>query len=168
MRPADDLLDVARLGDQAAIEHDDVLADLVGGRQVVGDVDQRDAEFVVELAQAPEDGGAERCVDHRDRLVGDDHARPDQERARHHDPLPLAAAQLMRIAAERLLRPQADGLQRSLDQPARFAPCEAAKPEIDDRGLEDVIDLVERVVGFEGVLEDHLDVAAEVPAARRW
>ena len=162
LRLAHHLLDVARLGDEAAIEHDDVLADLVGGCQVVGDVDQRDAEFVVKLAQAAEDGGAQRGVDHRDRLVGDDHARPDEQGARHHDPLPLPAAQLMRIAAEGFLGPQPDRPQRSLDQSAGLR-LGGGEPEIHDRRLEDVIDPVERIVGLERILEDHLDVAAEFP-----
>ena len=50
----------------------------------------------------------------------------DQRRARHHDPLPLAAAQLVRVAAERLFRAQPDGLQRLLDQRPRLGL--AAKP----------------------------------------
>ena len=54
-----DAADLADLGDGAAVEHDDVLADLVGGRQVVGDVYEREAERAVQLAEALEDGGAE-------------------------------------------------------------------------------------------------------------
>ena len=115
------------------------------------------------FAQASENGGTERRVNHRDRLVGDDHARPDEERARHHHPLPLPAAQLMRIAAEGLLRPQPDRLQRKLDQSAGLG-LGRRQPEIDDRRLEHVIDPVERIVGLKRVLEDHLDIAAEFPA----
>ena len=41
--------------------------------------------------------------------------RLEDQRARHHDALTLAAAQLVRIAAQRLLRAQPDRLQRLLD-----------------------------------------------------
>jgi hypothetical protein len=56
-RIADDLLDVAGFGDQAAVEDDDVLADLIRSGQVVRNVDQRDPEIVVKLAQV----GQDRC-----------------------------------------------------------------------------------------------------------
>ena len=74
-RLANDLLDVASFGDQAAIENNDVLTDLIGGGQIVRDVDQRDPEFIVQLAQAREDGRPERSIDHGDRFVGDYDAR---------------------------------------------------------------------------------------------
>ena len=67
-------------------------------------------------AQAFQDGGAQRGVDHGDRLVGQDHARLEQQRAGHHHALALAAAQLVGIAAQDLLGTQADRLQRLLDQ----------------------------------------------------
>ncbi len=43
--------------------------------------------------------------------------RSQQQRARHHDALPLTAGELVRIAAEDFLGPQADGAQCLLDQP---------------------------------------------------
>jgi hypothetical protein len=79
LRLLDDEADLAGLGDRPAVEDDDVLADLVRRRQVVRDVDQRDAEAAVQLAQALQDRRAQRCVDHRDRLVGDDQLRLQQQ-----------------------------------------------------------------------------------------
>jgi len=117
---AHDVLGSTGLGDHAAIEHDDVLADLIGRGQIVCDVNQRDSKFLVKLAQVAQDGRSQRGVDHRDRLIGDDNSWTDQKCARHHDALALPAAQLVRIAAERLFRPQTDGAQGFRDHPPRL------------------------------------------------
>ena len=61
-----------------------------------------------------------RGVDHGDRLVGQDDARLEQQGPRHHDALALAAAQLVRIAAQDLLGTQTHRLQRLLDQSLRL------------------------------------------------
>jgi hypothetical protein len=55
------------------------------------------------------------------RLVGDDQPRPKQERARHHDTPTLTARELMREAAEKLLRLQTDGSYCFADQPPRLS-----------------------------------------------
>ena len=52
------------------------------------------------LQQAVENRRPQRGVDHRDRFVGDDQARSQQERPGDHDALPLTAAQLVRVAAQ--------------------------------------------------------------------
>src|SRR5215212_3988499 len=144
-RVADDLLDAAGLRDGAPVQHHDVLADLVRGRQVVGDVDQRNAELAIQLHEAGEDRGAQRGIHHRDRLVGDDDARADDQGAGHHHPLALPPAELVRVPSERLLGPQADGLERLLNQRS-FAGPGRCQPELADRRLEHLIDLVEGVV----------------------
>ena len=118
----DHLLDVAGLDDRAAVEDDDVLADLIGRRQVVRDVDDRDAEVLRQLPQRPEDRRPERGVHHRHRLVGQDHARPQEERPRHHDPLALPAAELVREPPERLLGAEPDRAERVLDQGPGLGP----------------------------------------------
>ena len=56
------------------------------------------------LAQQIEDLRLHRHVERRRRLVGDDERRPAGERDRHHDALPHAAGQLMRIVVDALLR----------------------------------------------------------------
>src|SRR5262249_62422019 len=101
-------LEVASLYRRAAIQHDDVVADLICSRQIVRDVDQRYAKLPLQLQQAFQDGGAERGVDHGHRLVGNDQPRPGEHGASDHDSLPLAAAELMRIASEYLVRSQTD------------------------------------------------------------
>ena len=141
---AHDLLDVAGLGDQAAVEHDDVLADLIRGGQIVRDVDQRNPEFVVKFAKARQNGRSERSVDHRDRLIGYDNARADQQGTRHHDPLALTPAQLVRIAAEGLLGPQADDATVSSIMRLAFAPG-VRQSEFRTGSFEDMVDPIEWV-----------------------
>ena len=65
------------------------------------------------------------------------------------------------MPTERLLGPQPDGSQRLFDDAVGFGfgRCEVVTP---DRCPQDVIDLVERVVGLEGILEDDLDFASEL------
>ena len=69
------------------------------------DIDERDTELPLQLDEALENRRPQRSVDHGDGLIGQENARVKQQGAGHHDPLPLTAAELMRIAAERLLRP---------------------------------------------------------------
>ena len=71
----------------------------------MGNVDDRDAEVAVERPELIEDGGAERGVDHRNWLVRHDQPRAEQHGTGDHDALPLPAAELVREAAKRVLRP---------------------------------------------------------------
>ena len=48
-------LDRADLGHRPEVQNDNVLADLVGGGQVMGDVEDGDAEIAIERLQAGED-----------------------------------------------------------------------------------------------------------------
>lgn len=48
---------ISLLGDDASIKDYDLFADLVGGGEVVSDVDDGDAELSVELSEVFEDGG---------------------------------------------------------------------------------------------------------------
>ena len=108
--------------DHAAVAHDDhAVADVVGGGQVVRDVDDRHAEIVAQRAEQVDDRHAQRRIDHRHRLVGHDQRGPRDQRARDGDALQLAARQLVRIASAHLGQRQADLAQR-----ARRQRCSAA------------------------------------------
>ena len=121
------------------------------------------------VAQRPEqidDRHAQRGVDHRDRLVGDDQRGLRDQRAGDRDPLQLAAGQLVREAAAAPRRARA----RPCAAPRRRRPRprrvvlrvrEAA------RGHEQVaVDALQRIEGLERVLEDRLDLAHEGAGAR--
>ena len=107
--------------DDLALPHDDdPVADVVGGREVVGDVDDRDAEVVAQRPEQVDDRHAQRGVDHRHRLVGDDERGLRYQRAGDRDPLQLAARELVREAAADLRERQADLLQRRVGCPLAF------------------------------------------------
>ena len=67
------------------------------------DVQDRELELRAQLVEQVEDLEADRDVEHRDRLVGQQHPRPRGERARDRDTLALAAGQLVREPARELL-----------------------------------------------------------------
>ena len=158
-------LDIAGLHNRGAVKHQDRVGDLIGRGEVVGDVQDRDSQLLVQLAQAAENGRAQRGVHHRHRLVGDDQPWAQQQRARHHDALPLPAGELVRIAAEDFLGTQADGAQCLLDQPSSLRPCRR-QTEFAHRRRQHVVHPVERIVDLVRVLEDRLHLAAELPSLR--
>ena len=88
----------ALLRDRCVV-HDD---DPVGHRQrfllVVGDVHDTQAELLLELADLAAHATAELGVEIRERLVEQQNARLEHQRARHRDALLLAARELARQA----------------------------------------------------------------------
>ena len=81
----------------------------------MGNIEDPHVELGGEFPEQVEDAGPHRYVEHRHRLVGDQEARLDRDRARDGDALELAAAQLVRIAAGEVLhRQQAGALQRAM------------------------------------------------------
>ena len=81
----------ADLDDAPQIHDGDAVGEESGGRQIVGDVEDGDAAFVAQVAQQVEDFGADRHVEHRDRLVGDQQLRIEDQRAGDADALALPA-----------------------------------------------------------------------------
>ena len=156
------------LDDPAEVHDRDPVAEELRAGQVVGDVD------VGEL-RARSLRSSISCrilartlhVEHRDRLVGHQHARAQDDRAGDHDPLLLAARQVARVLGqEQLDRREADPLERLDDLRAPLArptSCRA-RAAASPTASSTVMDGVERGVR---VLEDHLDVAAGSRAARR-
>ena len=89
-------------------------------REVVRDEQVGQAELALQVAQQVDDLRLHRDVERRHRLVADDQARVERERAGDADALALPAGKLVRIAVERL-RPQAD-LAEQLGRPGLRAP----------------------------------------------
>jgi hypothetical protein len=75
--------------------------------------------FVAQPQHDVEDHRAQRGVDHRDRLVGDDQLRLEQIGARHHHALALAAAELVRIFFQHLFAAHPHHVERIFDQVTR-------------------------------------------------
>src|SRR6266853_5498855 len=102
-----------------------------------------------------EDHCPQRRINHRHRLVGDDQAWIEQERSRDHDPLPLAATQLVWVLLEDFVTTYSNDFQRRLDQLTGrlFVP---RQPEATDDQVEGMLDPIERVVHLVRVLKDRL------------
>ena len=127
MRVVEDRACVSALDHLALLHDDDPVADVVGGREVVGDVNDRDAEIVAERLEQVHDCHSKRSVDHRYRLVCDDQRWAGNERPSYRDPLQLAARKLVREAPVDLHEGEADLAKRLVRQPlgVRALPCSA-------------------------------------------
>ncbi len=81
----------ALLDDAPEVHDEHLVGDVARARDVVRDVEERDAKLALELQDQVEDPDADRDVEHRDRLVAQDHARLDRERACDRHALALSA-----------------------------------------------------------------------------
>jgi hypothetical protein len=61
-----------RLQQHPAVQNDDMMSNLISCRQIVRNVDKRDAKLLVELRRCIEDRCPQRRIDHRNRLVSND------------------------------------------------------------------------------------------------
>ncbi|MNZ91384.1 hypothetical protein D3C78_1103670 [compost metagenome] len=84
----------------------------------MSDEDERKAHLAAKLVQKRNNLRLNRNVERRDRLVADDELRLQRQRTGNGNPLPLAAGELMRIAAH-MFRRKADLMQQFRDP---FAP----------------------------------------------
>ena len=121
----------------------------------MGNVEDRDAKILFELAQTRENRGPQRGIDHRDRLVSHDHLGATQERTRHHQALFLPTTQLMGKAPQGLRRAQAHFLHRLRNQVAAFL-FTLRQAKALDRHLQDMIDPIEGIIGGVRILVDRL------------
>jgi hypothetical protein len=167
---------------RAAVQDQDAIGQVARRGQVVGDEDDAEAALALEAAQQVHHADADRHVEHRGRLVGDQELGLHRQRARDRDPLALAPRQLVGMARQHLLgRLEADraqeldhaGAQRvlaagggALEGPGQVRGDLAGRVErpgaavADQRPLEVMGDAVHRVERAEGILEDHLDPTA--------
>ena len=89
----------ARLDHHAEVHHGDHVGDVPHDREVVRDEQQAQREPAREIDEQVRELRLRGRVERRERLVEDEHRRVGGERACDRDPLPLAAAELMREAA---------------------------------------------------------------------
>ena len=83
---------------RADIHHRDAVAELLHDAEVVRDEEVGEPELVAEVGQEVQHLRLHRDVERGDRLVGDDQARVERQRAGDADALALAAAEGMREA----------------------------------------------------------------------
>ena len=91
------------LHDVAAVHHYDAVGHLGYDAQVVGDEDDADAVFALQVLQKLENGLLHRHVEGCGGLVGDDDVGVVDERHGNHDALLLATAELVGVAVVYLL-----------------------------------------------------------------
>ena len=107
--------------DHAAVHDRDVVGDRERLLLVVRHVQRGDPELELDAADLLAQLHAHLRVERRQRLVEEQHARLDRERARKRDALLHAARELMRVAVARV--PEADELEQVVDALASGPPC---------------------------------------------
>ncbi len=124
-------------------------------RQIVGDQHEGELALAAQAHQEVQDLGLDGYVERRCRLVEQQNARLEHQRAGDRDPLALAAGELVGIA-EAEAGPEADIAQDRLDPPLDITNA------VDGHGLgEDPVDRVPRMQRAVGILEDHLHELVE-------
>ncbi|MNV63477.1 hypothetical protein D3C71_1560730 [compost metagenome] len=127
----------------------------------MGDVEQAELHLLLHLTQEIEHAEANGDVEHRRRLIGDDHFRLGGKRASDVDALTLAAGKLVRI-----FRRDKVGVELHLLQQRAHRHVDLGTPDIravqQQRPLQMIGNGVGRVERGKGILEDHLHGAAVV------
>ncbi|SAJ34076.1 Uncharacterised protein [Enterobacter cloacae] len=145
----------------AEVHHQDVVGDVADHRQVVRDEHVGGAELLLQVHEQVQYLGLDRHVEGRGRLVRHQHLGLQHHRPGQGDALALAAGEHVRVALV-VLRPQADLAHHLLDL---FAAFLARERGVDQQRLGQLVaDLLSRIERGVGVLEDHLHVAAQLPA----
>ena len=153
------------LDDLAGVHHRDRVREIPGRRDVVGDVEDREPLGVAQVGQQVEDAEPDRHIQHRDRLVGQQHARPHREGAGDRDTLPLAPGQLVRVLADELIRGGERHPFEQADDRLVQADARGGQPVHPQRPREVIPHVVHGVERGERVLQHHLHLARVAPAA---
>jgi hypothetical protein len=149
---------VTRFHDPPQVHDGDPVGDLPDDRQVVGDQQQADVLLAHQGGEQVGDLRLGGGVQGADRLVGDQAGRAGRQRAGDRDPLPLPAAELVRVARGRGRR-QPDPLkQLAAAGPGRGPAAAAQQHAVGDQ----VADLTARVQRLVRVLEHQLQPAQPV------
>ena len=75
LRVEDDVVGRAALDDDALVEHHDLVAEVPGGGEVVGDVEHAEVLLALQVGEQVQHAEPDRHVEHRHRLVGDEQRR---------------------------------------------------------------------------------------------
>ena len=146
-----------RLHDLAQVHDRHAVRDLPHDGEVVRHEEIGDPELTLEVSQQVQDLGLDRDVERRNGLVTDDQLRPERDRPRDPNPLPLASGELVRVPVV-VLRVEAHTLHELHDRVPN--PALGLHPLHLERRADDAAHSVARVQGVVWVLEDHLRLAA--------
>jgi hypothetical protein len=147
------------LHEVACVHDENAVCDVARTRDVVRDVQKRDALALAQVRHQVEDADSDRDVQHRDRLVRDDQLRPKGERLRKAHALALSSAQLVRKLPRRCGgRREPNLVQNPLDLGAPSVSSEPAAVKL-QRADDSVCNAVRRVDRAVRILEHHGHVA---------
>src|SRR5581483_5326889 len=150
--------------DPARGEFDDIVCKFGGHRQIVGDVDVREAVALFELEQQIRDLPLGREIERAKRFIENQDFRMEQERTSNGDALALTAAKLERRVRENLRR-QFD-LRKSI---ARFSAAFRGgdTPLLNEERLgENILDAEGGVQRGGGILKHDCEIAKQEGAPR--
>ena len=151
-RPVVEVERLADLLDAARVHHHDAVGERHRLDLVVGDIDDRRAEQLVQLGDLDARRDAQRRVEVGQRLVEQEHVGLAHDRAADGDALALAAGEVAGIAVEQLVEPQ--HARRLGDPPLALGRRDAGELQAEGHVLAHVHVRVERVG-----LEHHRDLA---------
>ena len=159
-RVGEDLVAVAVFDDRAPVHHRHRVGQVFDHRQVVGDEKVGQVEVALQIQQQVDDARLDRHVQRRDRFVESEDPGPQGQRAGDTDALLLASGELAGVAAG-VGTAQADDLEqlRHPDVGRGFVHTVGAQ-----RFGEDVEDRQPGIQRGDRILEDHLQVTAQLPA----
>lgn len=112
-RTRDHLRCLARFNHAAPVKDHQIAADLVGGREIVGDVDKGDSTVHMQSAQTLDNRRTHRGVHHGHRFIGDHDPRMQKQGACNGNALALASAELVRVTPQDFRRAQSNTLNLS-------------------------------------------------------
>ena len=121
------------------------------------------SELPLQLEDQVQDPEPDRDVEHRDRLVGEDHLRLDRERARDRDALALAAGELVRVLLRDVRRHEPDRSSSSRTRASTWS--RGTMPWIRSGRSMWCATRLDGIERPEGVLEDHLHLRAVVSSS---
>ena len=161
-RPAQHVLGQAFLDHAAVLHHHHAVGDLGHDAEVMGDEQHAGVAPLAQLLDQFQDLRLRGDVERRGRLVRDEQHGIQHERRRDHDPLALAAGELMRIDVDQAVRlGQAHGLHH-LEH--ALAPRSVVLIGVDGEHLGDLVaDTHHRIERRHRLLEDHRHAVAAHP-----
>ena len=123
----------------------------------MGDVQHSEVLAVAQVAEQVEHAEPDRHVEHRHRLVGEQHPGPHGQRPGDRHPLPLPAGQLVReLVQVGVARGERDAFKQAAD--LLVEPVSPGELVHEQRPGQVVAHVVHRVQGGERVLQHHLDL----------
>ena len=159
-----DLVLVAHLHDPPQVHHGHPVGDVAHHRQVVGDEDVRQPEVLLQVLQQVDHLGLHRDVQGRDGLVTHDDLGAERNTAGNPDTLTLATGELVGVTID-VLGVEPHQVEQLLDPFAALVAWHDVGVD-EERLTDDVTDRLAWIQRGVRVLEDDLDVAAQLAHLR--